>query len=147
MKKLFITFLALAVSLLSFYSCSDEESGKPARYQVIITQSGDYQNYIKSVVIAANGTTLKDDIANTSLEKTIFGDEDLTAPVFSVSTEGTAIQFAVSLGAIDKDNDIVSQPMFWDIVVKRDGQEIDRHSLTFKDGQTLEDAQLNLYYE
>lgn len=150
MKRYSIIMLLLSIVVLSFYSCGDDDDpqgGKAAQYQVIIKQSGDYLNYIKAVVIAANGTTLKDDITNSSLSKTVFNDEDLAGSVFSVSTEGEAIQFAVSGRVIDKDEEAVSGPMTWDVIVKRNGKEIDRQTIEFKDGHSLNDPHLELYYD
>lgn len=150
MKKYSIIMLLLSVVVLSFYSCGDDdgpEGGKAAKYQVIIKQSGDYLNYSKAVVIAANGSTLKDDITGNSLSKTVFNDEDLAGAVFSVSTETEAIQFAVSGRVIDKDEEVVSGPMTWDVTVKKNGKEIDRQTMEFKDGHSLSDPHLELYYE
>ena len=41
--------------------CSKEDEpggGEGAMYQVTVEQSGEYRSYIKSVVVAANGTTV-----------------------------------------------------------------------------------------
>lgn len=48
---------------LCFVGCSkddDEPGGKGAMYEVTIEQSGDFRSFIKSVVVVANGTQLKD---------------------------------------------------------------------------------------
>lgn len=48
---------------LCFVGCSkddDEPGGKGAMYEVTIEQSGDFRSFIKSVVVVANGTRLKD---------------------------------------------------------------------------------------
>ena len=151
MKRISILVLLLAAMTAVFYSCSKDEdepgSGKAAMYQVVIKQGGDYQNFIKSVVIAANGTTLKDDIANKSLSKTVFSDEDLTGSTFSVSTEGKAVQFAVSGNVADRDEESITNPMTWDVTVFRDGKEIDHQVITFEDGHQPDSKDLNLYYD
>ena len=150
MKRLSVLVLLFAAMTVVFYSCSDDDepgSGKAAMYQVTIKQGGDYQNFIKSVVIAANGTTLKDDIANKGLSKTVFSDEDLTGSTFSVSTEGKAVQFAVSGNIADRDEESVTNPMTWDVTVFRDGKEIDHQVLTFEDGHQPNSKDLNLYYD
>ena len=151
MKRISFLVLLLAAMTAVFYSCSNDEdepgSGKAAMYQVVIKQSGDYQNFIKSVVIAANGTTLKYDIAKKSLSKTVFSDEDLTGSTFSVSTEGKAVQFAVSGGVADRDEESITNPMTWDVTVYRDGKEIDHQVLTFEDGHQPSSKDLNLYYD
>lgn len=151
MKQFRILVVLLAAMTAMFYSCSNDEdepgSGKAAMYQVVIKQSGEYQNFIKSVVIAANGTTLKDDITNKSLSTTVFGDEDLNGSTFSVSTEGKAIQFAVSGGVADRDEESITNPMTWDVTVFRDGKAIDHQVLTFEDGHQPSSKDLNLYYD
>lgn len=151
MKRISILVMLLAAMTAVFYSCSKDEdepgSGKAAMYQVVIKQGGDYQNFIKSVVIAANGTTLKDDIANKSLSKTVFSDEDLTGSTFSVSTEGKAVQFAVSGNVADRDEESITNPMTWDVTVFRDGKEIDHQVITFEDGHQPDSKDLNLYYD
>lgn len=149
MKKLSIIMLLLSAVVLSFYSCSDDdgpEGGKAAKYQVIIKQSGDYQNFIKAIVIVANGTTLKDDLTNKTLSTTVFGDEELSGSTFSVSTEGTAIEFAVSGGVTDRDEETLTDPMIWDVTVFRDGKEIEHQVLRFEDGHQPSGEDLNLYF-
>lgn len=151
MKRISILVLLLAAMTAVFYSCSNDDdepgSGKAAMYQVVIKQGGDYQNFIKSVVVAANGTTLKDDLTNRSLETTVFGDEELTGTIFSVSTQGKAVQFAVSGGVADRDEESVTNPMTWDVTVFRDGKEIESRVLTFEDGHQPNNEDLNLYYD
>lgn len=150
MKRLCVIMLALSAIAVMFYSCSSEDepgSGQAAMYRVTIKQSGDYQNFIKSVVIAANGTTLKNDLTNESVSKTVFGDEDLTGHTFSISTEGKAIQFAVSGGVADRDEESFTNPMVWEVTVFRDGKEIDNQILTFEDGHQPSSKDLNLYFD
>lgn len=152
MKRLSVLVLLLAAMAVVFNGCSSDDDepgsgGKAAMYKVTIKQSGDYQNFIKAVVIVANGTTLKDDIANISLSKTVFGDEDLTGSTFSVSTEGKAVQFAVSGGVADRDEESITNPMTWEVTVFRDGKEIDHQVLTFEDGHQPNSKDLNLYFD
>lgn len=150
MKRISILVLLLAAITAVFYSCSNDDdepgSGKAAMYQVVIKQSGDYQNFIKAIVIVANGTTLKDDLTNKSLSTTVFGDEELTGSTFSVSTEGKAIEFAVSGGVADRDEETITKPMTWEITVFRDKKEIDHQVLSFEDGHQPNSDDLNLYY-
>lgn len=151
MKRLSLLVLLLAAMTAVFYSCSDKDdpagSGKAAMYRVVVKQTGEYQNFIKSLVIVANGSTLKDDIANKSLSKTVFGDEELNSELFSVSTEGKAIQFAVSGSVADRDEESFTNPMTWEITVFRDEKEIDHQILTFEDGHQPSSKDLNLYFD
>lgn len=148
MKNVNVLVLLLLI-VLGFSGCSKDDepgTGKAAKYQVVITQSGDYQNYIKSVVIAANGSPLFDDIAKQSLSKTVFSDEDLGKAIFSVSTEQKTIQFSVAGGAADRDDEVTNNPMQWEVVVNKDGKEIDRQIFVFGDGQKPS-VPIKLYYD
>lgn len=150
MKKLFVILGFLFVAAF-FAGCSDDDSnnpdiGKGAVYQLVIKQSGDYKNFTKSVVIAVNGSDLKDDQSGEIISKRVFDNTDLMVSVFSVSTEGKAVQFAISGGVADLDEE-VNQEMTWDITVKKDGKQIDHKTYTFQDGHDSSGLDVNLYYD
>ena len=82
---------------LCFVGCSkddDEPGGKGAMYEVTIEQSGDFRSFIKSVVVVANGTQLKDGATGESLASpVILSDEELAVEKVTLSTTGKAIEF------------------------------------------------------
>jgi len=149
MKRFICLFGFLALAGLFLYSCDndDDEDGKDAQYQVTITQTGEFESYIKGVVISAPGATLKDDITGQEITKTVFSDEDFTGNVFSVSTVGHCREFAVSGGVVDGEDLEENLPMYWKVVVKKNGKEIDNLTLEFKDGHMPSTEDLNLYYK
>lgn len=75
------------------------------------------------------------------------GDEQLAVPSVTLSTEGSAIEFAVSGGVVDGDDGAVNEPMQWVVVVRKNGKEIDRKTLTFEDGKEIATDDLKLYYK
>lgn len=75
------------------------------------------------------------------------GDEQLAVPSVTLSTEGSAIEFAVSGGVADGDDGAVNEPMHWVVVVRKNGKEIDRKTLTFEDGKEIATDDLKLYYK
>lgn len=75
------------------------------------------------------------------------GDEELTGQTVTLATDGKAIEFAVSGGAVDRDNDVVSAPMTWTVTVTKDGKEVGGKTLTFEDGQELTGDELGLYFK
>lgn len=75
------------------------------------------------------------------------GDEQLAVPSVTLSTEGSAIEFAVSGGMVDGDDGAVNEPMHWVVVVRKNGKEIDRKTLTFEDGKEIATDDLKLYYK
>ena len=81
---------------LCFVGCSkddDEPGGKGAMYEVTIEQSGDFRSFIKSVVVVANGTQLKDGATGESLASpVILSDEELAVEKVTLSTTGKAIE-------------------------------------------------------
>ena len=61
MKKLFYRLAVCLCVIGGLVGCSKDDEpggGEGAMYQVTVQQSGDYRSYIKSVVVAANGTTV-----------------------------------------------------------------------------------------
>lgn len=68
-------------------------------------------------------------------------------PSVTLSTEGSAIEFAVSGGVVDGDDAVVNEPMQWVVVVCKNGKEIDRKTLTFEDGKQIATDDLKLYYK
>ena len=90
---------------LCFVGCSkddDEPGGKGAMYEVTIEQSGDFRSFIKSVVVVANGTRLKDGATGESLASPlILSDEELAVEKVTLTTTGKAIEFAVSGSVVD----------------------------------------------
>ena len=131
--------------------CSKDDEpggGEGAMYQVTVQQSGDYRSYIKSVVVAANGTSVINENTNEKFKGTAILDDDaLAVPSVTLSTEGSAIEFAVSGGVVDGDDAVVNKPMQWVVVVRKNGKEIDRKTLTFEDGKQIATDDLKLYYK
>ena len=79
-KYLYLSAVCVCMALC-FVGCSkddDEPGGKGAMYEVTIEQSGDFRSFIKSVVVVANGTRLKDGATGESLASPlILSDEEL----------------------------------------------------------------------
>ena len=71
----------------------------------------------------------------------------IASPAVTLSTEGSAIEFAVSGGVVDGDDAVVNEPMQWVVVVRKNGKEIDRKTLTFEDGKQIATDDLKLYYK
>ena len=136
--------------VLGFWACSDDDKpggGEGAMYQVTVQQSGEYRSYIKSVVVVANGTTLVNENTGEKFKGTaVLGDEELAASSVTLSTEGGAVEFAVSGGVVDGDDAIVNEPMQWVVTVYKNGKEIEKKSLVFRDGKEISTDDLNLYY-
>ena len=151
MKKLFYRLAVCLGMVLGFWACSDDDKpggGEGAMYQVTVQQSGEYRSYIKSVVVVANGTTLVNENTGEKFKGTaVLGDEELAASSVTLSTEGGAVEFAVSGGGVDGDDAIVNEPMQWVVVVRKNGREIDRRTLTFEDGKEISADDLKLYYK
>ena len=103
-KYLYLSAVCVCMALC-FVGCSkddDEPGGKGAMYEVTIEQSGDFRSFIKSVVVVANGTQLKDGATGESLASpVILSDEELAVEKVTLSTTGKAIEFAVSGGVVD----------------------------------------------
>lgn len=136
--------------VLGFWACSDDDKpggGEGAMYQVTVQQSGEYRSYIKSVVVVANGTTLVNENTGEKFKGTaVLGDEELAASSVTLSTEGGAVEFAVSGGVVDGDDAIVNEPMQWIVTVYKNGKEIEKKNLVFLDGKEIDTDDLNLYY-
>ena len=100
------------------------------------------------MVVAANGTTVVNETPGDQFKGTaILYDDALAVPSVTLSTEGSAIEFAVSGGVVDGDDAVVNEPMQWVVVVRKNGKEIDRKTLTFEDGKQISADDLNLYYK
>lgn len=151
MKKLFYRLAVCLCVIGGLVGCSKEDEpggGEGAMYQVTVEQSGEYRSYIKSVVVAANGTTVVNENTGEKFKGTaVLGDEQLAVPSVTLSTEGSAIEFAVSGGVVDGDDGAVNEPMHWVVVVRKNGKEIDRKTLTFEDGKEIATDDLKLYYK
>lgn len=139
-KLLFSAFIALR-------QIDDEPGGKGAMYEVTIEQSGDFRSFIKSVVVVANGTRLKDGATGESLASPlILSDEELAVEKVTLTTTGKAIEFAVSGSVVDGEDGVVNEPMQWVVTVYKNGKEIEKKSLSFRDGKEIGMDDLNLYY-
>lgn len=151
MKKLFYRLAVCLCVIGGLVGCSKDDEpggGEGAMYQVTVQQSGDYQSYIKSVVVAANGTSVINENTGDKFKGTAILDDDaLAVPSVTLSTEGSAIEFAVSGGVVDGDDAVVNEPMQWVVVVRKNGKEIDRKTLTFEDGKEIAADDLKLYYK
>ena len=149
MKKLFYRLAVCLCVIGGLVGCSKDDEpggGEGAMYQVTVQQSGDYRSYIKSVVVAANGTTVVNENTGDKFKGTAILDDDaLAVPSVTLSTEGSAIEFAVSGGVVDGDDAVVNEPMQWVVIVRKNGKEIDRKTLTFEDGKQISADDLNLY--
>lgn len=150
MRKFLYLSVVYVCMALCFVGCSedDDELGeKGAMYEVTIEQSGDFRSFIKSVVVVANGTQLKDRVTEESLASpVILSDEELAVEKVTLSTTGKAIEFAVSGGVVDGEDGVVNEPMQWVVVVRKNGKEIERKSLVFRDGKEISTDDINLYY-
>lgn len=103
-------------------------------YEVTIEQSGDFRSFIKSVVVVANGTRLKDGATGESLASPlILSDEELAVEKVTLTTTGKAIEFAVSGSVVDGEDGVVNEPMQWVVTVYKNGKEIEKKSLSFRD--------------
>jgi hypothetical protein len=150
MKKLFYRLAVCLGMVLGFWACSDDDKpggGEGAMYQVTVQQSGDFRSFIKSVVVVANGTQLKEGATGESLASPVLlSDEELTVEKVTLSTTGKAIEFAVSGSVVDGEDGVVNEPMQWVVTVYKNGKEIEKKSLTFRDGKEISTDDLNLYY-
>lgn len=151
MKKLFYLLAVCLGVMCCLAGCSKDDEpqgGNGAMYRIIIEQSGEYQSYIKSVVVVANGTKIINENTGDSYTGTaVLGDEELAFPSVTLTTEGNAVEFAVSGGVVDGEDFEITQPMRWVVIVQKDGKEIDRKTLTFEDGKELSTGDLKLYYK
>ena len=78
-KYLYLSAVCVCMALC-FVGCSkddDEPGGKGAMYEVTIEQSGDFRSFIKSVVVVANGTQLKDGATGESLASPVIRKQSL----------------------------------------------------------------------
>ena len=150
MKKLFYRLAVCLCVIGGLVGCSKDDEpggGEGAMYQVTVQQSGDYRSYIKSVVVAANGTSVINENTNEKFKGTAILDDDaLAVPSVTLSTEGSAIEFAVSGGVVDGEDGVVNEPMQWVVTVYKNGKEIEKKSLVFRDGKEISTDDLNLYY-
>ena len=148
-KYLYLSAVCVCMALC-FAGCSkddDEPGGKGAMYEVTIEQSGDFRSFIKSVVVVANGTRLKDGATGESLASPlILSDEELAVEKVTLTTTGKAIEFAVSGSVVDGEDGVVNEPMQWVVTVYKNGKEIEKKSLSFRDGKEIGMDDLNLYY-
>lgn len=151
MKKSLYLLAVCMCAALCFVGCSKDDDepgeGKGAMYQVTIEQSGDFRSFIKSVVVVANGTQLKNEATGESLTSpAVLRDEELADQKVTLSTTGKAIEFAVSGGVVDGEDGVVNEPMQWIVTVRKNGKEIESKTLVFRDGKEIGTDDLNLYY-
>ncbi|MCS3273373.1 beta-barrel fold lipoprotein (plasmid) [Bacteroides fragilis] len=139
MKKNSIVMFLLSVCLLGFYGCSDEddpEDGKGAIYQVTLQQSGELNGFIKALVVTANGAKLvREETGEVYNGTAVLGDEELVGMKVTLTTMDKAIEFAVSGGAVDRDDEVVTAPMIWTVTVTKNGKEVGKEVVTFEDGK------------
>ena len=64
----------------------------------------------------------------------------------TLTTTGKAIEFAVSGSVVDGEDGVVNEPMQWVVTVYKNGKEIEKKSLSFRDGKEIGMDDLNLYY-
>lgn len=151
MKRSLLLWGLCALCLFGFYGCSDDDGpdgGKGAVYQLTLRQFGELTGFIKSLVVTANGAKLVHQESGQSYDGTAaLGDEELTGQTVTLATDGKAIEFAVSGGAVDRDNEVVSAPVIWTVTVTKDGKEVGSKTLTFEDGQELTGDELKLYFK
>ena len=79
MKKLFYRLAVCLCVIGGLVGCSKDDEpdgGEGAMYQVTVQQSGDYRSYIKSVVVAANGTSVINENTNEKFKGTAILDDD-----------------------------------------------------------------------
>ena len=75
-------------------------------YEVTLRQSGELGGFIKSLVVTVNGAKLVHQESGKSYDgAAALGDEELTGQTVTLATDGKAIEFAVSGGAVDRDGD------------------------------------------
>ena len=81
MKKFYYHLAVCLCVIGGLVGCSKEDEpggGEGAMYQVTVEQSGEYRSYIKSVVVAANGTTVVNENTGEKFKGTaVLGDEQL----------------------------------------------------------------------
>ena len=151
MKKNSIVMFLLSVCLLGFYGCSDEddpEDGKGAIYQVTLQQSGELNGFIKALVVTANGAKLvREETGEVYNGTAVLGDEELVGMKVTLTTMDKAIEFAVSGGAVDRDDEVVTAPMIWTVTVTKNGKEVVKEVVTFEDGKGVSADDLNLCYK
>lgn len=151
MKKNSIVMFLLSVCLLGFYGCSDEddpEDGKGSIYQVTLQQSGELNGFIKALVVTANGAKLvREETGEVYNGTAVLGDEELVGMKVTLTTTDKAIEFAVSGGAVDRDDEVVTAPMIWTVTVTKNGKEVVKEVVTFEDGKGVGDDDINLYYK
>ena len=73
------------------------------------------------------------------------GDKETVEKV-TLTTTGKAIEFAVSGSVVDGEDGVVNEPMQWVVTVYKNGKEIEKKSLSFRDGKEIGMDDLNLYY-
>lgn len=148
MKKNSIVMFLLSVCLFGFYGCSDEddpEGGKGAIYQVTLQQSGELNGFIKALVVTANGAKLvREETGEVYNGTAVLGDEELVGMKVTLTTTDKAIEFAVSGGAVDRDDEVVTAPMIWTVTVTKNGKEVVKEVVTFEDGKGVGDDDINL---
>lgn len=152
MKKSLYLLAVCMCAALGFVGCSKDDDepgeGKGAMYEVVIEQSGDFRCFIKSVVVVANGTQLKNGATGEIYTGTaVLGDEELAGTTLTIGTTGKAAEFAVSGGVVDGEDDVVNDPMRWVVTVRKNGKEIEKKTLVFRDGKEISAEDLNLFYK
>lgn len=55
----------------------------------------------------------------------------------TLSMTGKAVGFAVSGGVVDGEDGVVNEPMQWVVTVYKNGKEIEKKSLVFRDGKEI----------
>ena len=149
-KYLYLSAVCVCMALC-FVGCSkddDEPGGKGAMYEVNDRAVGRFPQLIKSVVVVANGTSVKDGATGESLASpVILSDEELAVEKVTLSTTGKAIEFAVSGGVVDGEDGVVNEPMqVGSDRLQKTERRSRKRALVFRDGKEISTDDLNLYY-
>ena len=84
-----------------------------------------------------------------SAKRATFGLSNISGLIptsYPLTTTGKAIEFAVSGSVVDGEDGVVNEPMQWVVTVYKNGKEIEKKSLVFRDGKEISTDDLNLYY-
>ena len=98
--------------------------------------------------MTANGAKLvREETGEVYNGTAVLGDEELVGMKVTLTTTDKAIEFAVSGGAVDRDDEVVTAPMIWTVTVTKNGKEVVKEVVTFEDGKGVGDDDINLYYK
>lgn len=134
---------------LCFVGCKDDEpAGKGSFYEVTIEQSGDFDSFVKSIEVVADGIQLIDMTTGESYcGRTILGDEKLHKETVTLGTMEKTVKFDVLCSVLNLEEDVQKDPMQWVVIVCKDGEEIDRKTFVFGDDKISGGANWVLHYK